>query len=137
MIFKQVEANQPIEKNKLLDALFEKNIFRPEFVNRFDATVIFHPLTKDNLMKIAQLSLQSLQKNLKEKDIDFQITDSLKEKIVELSYKPEFGAREMRRVIQDKVENIVASALLSEKIKKGDKIEINPENFEIIINPVK
>ena len=66
MIFKQVEAGQPLEKDKLLDSLFEKSIFRPEFVNRFDATVIFHPLTKDNLMQIAQLSLQSLQKNLKE-----------------------------------------------------------------------
>ena len=137
MIFKQIEANQPLEKDKLLDSLFEKNIFKPEFVNRFDATVIFHPLTKDNLMKIAQLSLQGLQKSLKEKDIDFEITDSLKEKIVELSYKPEFGAREMRRVVQDKVENVVASALLSDKIKKGDKIQINSENFEIIINPPK
>jgi ATP-dependent Clp protease ATP-binding subunit ClpA len=54
-----------------------------------------------------------------------------------LSYKPEFGAREMRRVIQDKVENVVASALLSDQIKKGDKIEINPETFEIIVNPIK
>ncbi|MGA2418045.1 MAG: ATP-dependent Clp protease ATP-binding subunit [Candidatus Staskawiczbacteria bacterium] len=136
MIFKQVESNQPLEKDKLLDALFEKNIFKPEFVNRFDATVIFSPLTKDNLMQIAQLSLQGLQKNLKEKDIDFEITEDLKQKIVELSYKPEFGAREMRRVIQDKVESAVASSLLSEKIKKGDKIQINPENFELIVNPV-
>ena len=79
----------------------------------------------------------ALQKSLKEKDIDFEITESLKEKIVDLSYKPEFGAREMRRVIQDKVENAVAQALLSDKIKKGDKIEINPENFEIMANPVK
>jgi len=137
MIFKQVESGKAVEKGKLLDALFEKNIFKPEFVNRFDATVIFQPLTKDNLMQIAQLSLQSLQKNLKEKEIDFIITEPLKEKIVELSYKPEFGAREMRRVIQDKVENAVAQALLSDKIKKGDKIEVNADNFEIIINPVK
>jgi len=137
IIFKQVESKQELEKDKLLDALFEKNIFRPEFVNRFDATIIFHPLTKDNLMKIAQLSLLALQKNLKERDIDFNITESLKEKIVELSYKPEFGAREMRRVVQDKVENTVASALLSDKIKKGDKFEINPENFELIVNPPK
>jgi ATP-dependent Clp protease ATP-binding subunit ClpC len=137
MIFKQVEANQIIDKDKLLDSLFEKNIFRPEFVNRFDSTVIFHPLTKDNLMKIAQLSLKSLQKSLKEKDIDFEITESLKEKIVELSYKPEFGAREMRRVVQDKVESVVAEALLADKIKKGDKMEINSENFEIIVNPAK
>jgi ATP-dependent Clp protease ATP-binding subunit ClpA len=88
-------------------------------------------------MKIAQLSLQGLQKNLKEKDIGFVITEPLKEKIVELSYKPEFGAREMRRVIQDKVENAVAQALLSDKIKKGDKIEINSETFEIVVNPIK
>jgi ATP-dependent Clp protease ATP-binding subunit ClpA len=134
-IFKQVESNQALDKNKLIDTIFEKNIFRPEFVNRFDATVIFHPLTKDNLMKIAQLSLQSLQKNLKERDIIFNITEPLKEKIVELSYKPEFGAREMRRVIQDKVENAVATALLSDKIKKGDKFEINSETFELIVNP--
>lgn len=86
-------------------------------------------------MKIAQLFLKSLQKNLKEKDINFIITEQLKEKIVELSYKPEFGAREMRRVIQDRVENVVASALLSENITKGDKFEINPENFELITNP--
>ena len=137
MIFKQVESNQEIEKDKLLDNIFEKNIFRPEFINRFDATVIFHPLTKDNLMQIAQLSLQGLQKNLKEKDIDFQVTNILKEKIVLLSYKPQFGAREMRRVIQDKVENAVAEALLSDKIKKGDKFEINPETFEVIVNPVE
>ena len=137
MIFQQVESNQPLEKDKLFKELFAKNTFRPEFVNRFDATILFHPLTKDNLLKIAQLSLQGLQKNLKEKDISFEITDTLKEKIVELSYKPEFGAREMRRVIQDKVENAIASALLSDKIKKGDRFEVNPENFEIVVNPVK
>ncbi|MCX6722026.1 MAG: ATP-dependent Clp protease ATP-binding subunit [Candidatus Staskawiczbacteria bacterium] len=137
MIFKQVESKQVIEKDKLLDALFEKNIFKPEFINRFDSTIVFHPLTKDNLMKIAQLSLVSLQKSLKEKDINFSITELLKEKIVELSYKPEFGAREMRRVVQDKVENAVAQALLSDKIKKGDTFEINPETFEVIVNPVK
>jgi len=50
-----------------------------------------------------------------------------------LSYKPEFGAREMRRVIQDNVENAIAQALLSEKIKKGDKIEIAPETFEVLL----
>jgi ATP-dependent Clp protease ATP-binding subunit ClpC len=137
MIFKQIASSQAVEKDKLLNVLFEKGIFRPEFVNRFDAAIIFHPLTKDNLMKIAQLSLQSLQKSLKEKEIDFEITEHLKEKIVLLSYKPEFGAREMRRVIQDKVENAVAQALLEDKIKKGDKMEINPDTFEVIVNPIE
>ena len=137
MIFKEVESGNPVDKQKLLDSLIEKGIYKPEFINRFDSTVIFHPLTKENLLQIAQLSLQSLQKNLKEKEIDFDITEPLKERIVGLSYKPEFGAREMRRVIQDNVENAVAQALLSDKIKKGDKIEIDSETFEVIVNPVK
>ena len=134
VIFKQVEAGEKIDKDKLLGFLFEKNTFRPEFINRFDAVVVFHPLTKDNLMKIAQLSLQSLQKSLKEKEIDFEFYEPLKEKIVELSYKPEFGAREMRRVVQDKIENVIAQGLISDQIKKGDRIEINPETLELIIN---
>jgi len=137
MIFKEVEQGKPIDKQELLGALIADSIFKPEFINRFDATVIFHPLTKDNLLQIAQLSFKGLQKSLKEKEIDFEITEPLKEKIVELSYKPEFGAREMRRVIQDKVENVIASALIADQIKKGDKIEVNPETFELIINPEK
>ncbi len=136
-IFKALESGEKINKENILKTLFEKNIFRPEFVNRFDATILFHPLTKDNLLQIAQLSLLSLQKNLKEKEIDFIITDKLKDKIVELSYKPEFGAREMRRVVQDKVENSIASALLSDKLAKGQKFEVDPETFQIIINPVE
>ncbi len=131
-IFKQVESKQAVEKDKLLSDLFDKNIFKPEFINRFDATVIFNPLTKENLLDIAQLSLKKLQKDLKEKEIDFEITEALKEKIVDLSYKPEYGAREMRRVIQDKVESAVAQALLSDKIKKGDMIKIDAETFEVV-----
>ena len=130
-IFKQVESKQVVDKEKLLSGLFEKNIFKPEFINRFDATVIFSPLTRENLLDIAQLSLKKLQNNLKEKEIDFEITEALKEKIVDLSYKPEYGAREMRRVIQDRVESAIAQALLSDKIKKGDRIEIDPETFEV------
>src|SRR3989344_3040230 len=131
LIFKSVEAGQKIIKDELLGALFEKGIFKPEFINRFDAAVIFHPLTKENLMDIAQLMMASLAKNLKEKEIDLTITQMLKEKIVELSYKPQYGAREMRRVVQDKIENKIAQALLSDGVVKGDRIEINPDNFEV------
>ena len=134
IIFKEIESGQTIEKDKLLSSLFDRGMFKPEFVNRFDATVIFHPLTKENLLDIAQLILSSLQKNLKEKEIIFEITEPLKLKIAELSYKPAYGAREMRRVIQNNIENVIAEALLADKIKKGDRIEINAENFEIIIN---
>jgi ATP-dependent Clp protease ATP-binding subunit ClpA len=95
--------------------------------------VLFKPLTRQNLLDIAQLLLQKLKKNLAQKDIEFLITEPLKEKIVELGYDPKFGAREMRRVIQDKVENTLARALLAGQLKRGDKVEINPEGFKLII----
>ncbi len=118
-------------KQRLLDYIFEKAIFRPEFINRFDATVIFQPLSKENLLDITELMLQKIKKSLKEKHIEFIITNPLKEKITELGYNPAFGARELKRVIQDRVENILASALLSGNLKRGDRIEIDPVEFKL------
>ncbi|MDP1538917.1 MAG: AAA family ATPase, partial [bacterium] len=123
----------PKVKQMLLDYLFEEGLFRPEFINRFDAMVVFKPLTKENLLAIADLMLKKLKKNLKEKEIEFVITEPLKEKMVELGYDPTFGARQMRRVIQDKIENVLAFALLSGEIKRGYKIEIDPEDFRLKI----
>jgi ATP-dependent Clp protease ATP-binding subunit ClpA len=122
-------------KQKLLDSLFQEGIFRPEFINRFDAVVVFKPLSKENLLDIAELLLQKLKANLLVKGIEFIITPALKEKIAELSYSPVFGAREMKRVIQDKVENVLASALLKGEIVRGSKVGINPEDFQLVINP--
>ncbi len=120
-------------KSELLDFLFKEGVFRPELINRFDAVVVFKSLTKDNLLDIAGLMLGSLKKNLDQKGIDLIVTDGLKEKIAELGFNPVFGAREMRRVIQNKVENLLAMALLSEKIKRGDRVEILPEDFKLIV----
>ncbi len=130
---KQKDGWEGVKKN-LLDYLFEHRIFRPELINRFDAVVVFRPLSKENLFDIAELMFSQLKKNLGEKGIEFIITKALKEKIVELGYNPVFGAREMRRVIQDKVENVLASALLSGELKRGSKVEVNPKKFELIIN---
>lgn len=121
-------------KKTLLDLLFAKGIFRPELVNRFDAVVIFKPLTKKNLLDISELLLSKLKQNLAKKYIEFIITEPLKEKIVELGYNPIFGAREMRRVIQDKVEDVLAEAILRDELKRGDKAEIDPEGFKLIIS---
>ena len=122
-------------KQKLLDYLFEKGIFRPEFVNRFDSFVVFQPLTKDNFLDIAELLLQKLRKNLQEKDIEFIITPELKEKITELSYSEVFGAREMKRVIADRVENPLAETILRGELRRGNKVEIDPEEFKLKVNP--
>ena len=121
-------------KEKILDFLFKEGRFRPELINRFDAVVVFKPLTKENLLQIAELLLLKLNKNLSQKSIELVITEKLKEKIVELGYNPVFGAREMRRVIQDKVENVLAEALLSGKLSRGSKIEVDPNSFKLIIS---
>jgi len=136
IIRQDIEKNKKLAmvKNDLLDHLFRQGIFRPEFINRFDAVVVFKPLTKENLLDISQLMLDKLRKNLLDKGIEFEITEDLKEKIVELGYSPVFGAREMKRTIQDKVENILANAILSNKLKKGNKVKVEPENFELIIS---
>ncbi len=135
IILKALEKGNDLAKIKqpLLDHLFQEGIFRPEFVNRFDAVVLFRPLTKENLLDIAQLMLNKIKKGLEEKRIEFVITEPLKEKIVELGYNITFGARNMRRVIQDKVEDAIAQALLKGEITPGTKFQINPEDFSIEI----
>lgn len=118
-------------KQKLLDELFDKTIFRPEFINRFDAVVIFRPLTKQNLLDISRLMLGKIQKGLEKKNIEFIITEELKQRIVELGYDVTFGARNLERTIQDKVENPLAEALLRGDIKKGDVIELTAKRFKV------
>ncbi|MBU0546936.1 ATP-dependent Clp protease ATP-binding subunit, partial [Patescibacteria group bacterium] len=136
VILNAIEKQEPWTgiKKKILDYVFENNIFRPEFINRFDSMVVFKSLTHENLLDITELMLIKLQNNLSQKDIELVITPELKEKLVELGYNPIFGAREMTRVIQEKIENVLANAILSNKIKRGDKVKILPANFELEIN---
>ena len=133
LIMESVSKKKDWQKTKedLLDNLFKENIFRPEFVNRFDAVVLFKPLTKDDLMKISDLIFKKIIIGMDKKGIDLVISKELKENIIEIAYNPKFGARELKRVIQDKVENSLASALLSDEIGKGDIIKINPETFSV------
>jgi len=122
-------------KERLLDFVFKEGIFRPELINRFDAVVVFGPLSKENLLDISELLLKKIKKNLAEKEIEFVITQPLKVRIVELSYDPTFGARNMQRVIQDKLGNVLAEAILSGKLKRGNRVKVEPEGFTLKINP--
>ncbi|MFH0792011.1 MAG: ATP-dependent Clp protease ATP-binding subunit [bacterium] len=121
-------------KSKILDYLFKEAIFRPEFINRFDAAVVFKPLSQDNLLKISALLLKKIQKNLKEKDINFAFSLDLQQAIVGLSYNPVFGAREMKRVIQDRVENVLANALLGGQLVRGNRVEVMAPDFTLKID---
>lgn len=109
---------------EVVDYIQKKGIFSPEFLNRFDAVVVYKPLDKENLRKIALLLLEKLNQRLKEKGIAVKITDYLLERVVDLGYEPAFGARPMNRVIQDKIEDQIAQKMLSGEVKKGQEIEV-------------
>lgn len=130
----EMEQNKKLSafKDEFIDRILRQGIFKPEFLNRFDAVVLFRPLGRKELLKIAEIMLGDIKKGLSEKNIEFLITPPLVKKMAELGYNPAFGAREMRRVIQKTVENSLAKAIISETIKEGDKIEINVNDFRVV-----
>jgi len=96
-----------------------KKTFSPEFLNRLDATVIFKPLDRDAIKTIVKLQLQKFQKRLNDKKIKLQIGGNLINALAKVSYNPEFGAREVRRVLADRVETPLAEAIISGEIHEG------------------
>ncbi len=118
-------------KKKILKKLFRDSVFRPEFVNRFDEVVLFEPLSKEDLLLVAQLELDKMAKSLAKKDMEFNITEELKKKIVEISYDPVFGAREMQRAIQNNIGDSLSSAILKGDLNRGDSFTINAEDFTL------
>jgi ATP-dependent Clp protease ATP-binding subunit ClpC len=113
-------AYQEIEKQLKQTVLLE--YFRPEFLNRFDKIVLFKALTMDNMNKIARLFLEGVREKLKEKGISFEIEEEAVEELAQKGYDPLYGARPLKRVIQDRVENIVARLFLEDKLKRRDKL---------------
>jgi len=122
-------SNQAVLQEKILDFVQREGIFKPELLNRFDGLTVFHSLSHENLVKIAELLLGGLAQRLAEQEIQFVATPALAEKIANLGYAPEFGARPMRRVIQDRVEDLISQRILSGQIQKGQTIEIRPEEI--------
>lgn len=101
-----------------------KNFFRPEFLNRIDEVIVFHTLTKDNLEKIVRIQLGYLAGRLKSRNINVEFSDQARELIIEEGYDPVFGARPLKRTIQQRLENPLASKILEGKFSEGDTIKI-------------
>lgn len=116
-------------KKSLLDFLQKEGIFKPEFLNRFDAVVAFHPLSQDQIVKVAELMLDQLSQRMAEKEITLEFTEEAVSKLAKQGFDPVYGARPMRRAIQDKVENVLAQAILSGKIPRGSKVVINESDI--------
>ena len=110
-----------------------KKFFRPEFLNRIDATVVFHALTREHMHQIVELMLSEVASNLIEKGIDFDVTDEAKDWLAERGYDPQFGARPLRRVIQDSVEDSLSDSILAGSLNPGDTAVIDVDDGEIIV----
>ena len=111
-----------------------KGMFRPEFLNRVDETVIFKELKREELFEIISLMLEDLREGLKEKGVEIDVTDKAKDVILDKSYKKEYGARPMRRYIERHIEDELAQNLISGKLNKGQNVIVDGIDNELKIN---
>ena len=109
-----------------------RRIFKPEFLNRIDEVIVFHALTKEHMKKIVGIMTKELQQRCREQlGIELKITDAVRQYIVDKAYDPKYGARPLRRMIQTKLEDALADALLSGEIKKGTTVNVRVKKDEI------
>lgn len=118
-----MKENRPLEeiKTRLLEQEL-KGIYRPEFLNRFDSVIVFRPLTLDDVRQIAYLMIKQTAEQLEMKGMKFRAEDTAVDELARKGFDPLFGARPLRRVIQEDVENAIANILLSNEVKPRDTI---------------
>ncbi len=116
------EENYDAMKNAIMDIVGQH--FRPEFVNRIDDLVVFHPLGRDHIRKIVDIQLGYLHERLAERDIGIHLSDSARNKLADAGFDPVYGARPLKRAIQQQVENPLAQEILQGNFKPGDTIEV-------------
>ena len=122
-------------RKKLLEAL--KKVFRPEFINRVDAIIVFHALTKEQIVAIVDLELAKVAERLVEHEMSLEVTKEGRERMAELGYDPEMGARPLKRVIQNEVEDKLSDALLASRFQSGDCILVDIEDEQIVLHTKK
>src|SRR5688500_2209302 len=110
-----------------------KRFFRPEFLNRIDATVVFTPLTKPEIRKIVELELQGVRKQLASQEITLIVTDEAKDHIAAVGYDSNFGARPLARQIQNEIADPLAEMLLQGKFHSGDTVNVHPVDGKLVI----
>ena len=127
-IFDGVKNNLPYEQiRQQLTGQVLKNYYTPEFLNRFDDIIIFSPLSPENLAAVTKIQLKKVEAALKDKGVNLEITDGAIAELARRGYKPALGARPLRRVIQDTVEDSLTSLFLASSIQRRDTVVINPE----------
>jgi len=129
---------QKLSYEKMRDKLLEemKRSFRPEFINRLDGTVVFHSLTKEHIIQIVDLMLAQVGIQLKEQGIGFDVTTEAKELLAEKGFDPTFGARPLRRTIQNMIEDPLSEKILQGEYHDGDTVHLDREGEEMVFTGV-
>jgi ATP-dependent Clp protease ATP-binding subunit ClpA len=125
------QANYNALESKVREAL--KEFFRPEFLNRVDETVVFKPLTKDELIKIIDLMLKEVKEEVRERGITLEVSEEVKDFILKEGYDEKYGARPLRRAIQKYVEDEISEAYLHKKFNEGSHINIALKDGSIVL----
>ena len=126
----EVEQTYKDMKKKVLDEM--KKVFRPEFLNRIDEAVVFHPLSKEDVRNIVDLMLQKVTQRLSEQGVTLEVSDGAKEFLVIKGFDPQFGARPLRRAIQRYLEDPLAQEILAKKIKPQTKVTADALEDKIV-----
>ena len=119
-------------KNKIMDEL--KRTFRPEFLNRIDEVIVFHPLAEEHLTEIVELMLTELSRRLADYEIRMEITGEAKKFLAKEGYDPNYGARPLRRVIQKRIEDEISEKMLRGMFTHQDTILIDMENDNLVFH---
>ena len=131
---RDLEALHEANKGKVLDEL--KKMLRPELLNRIDKTIVFHALTRKDIYRIIDLQLDELRERLGKQGIGLHVTPPTKQYLLEHGYDAKNGVRPLRRLIQDTIEDQIATELLGEKYQRGDVIQVGAKNGELAYSTV-
>ena len=108
--------------------------FRPEFLNRVDETVVFLPLRRDQIARIVDLQMQRLRQRLEERKLKLDLTDAARTFMADAGYDPVYGARPLKRYVQQAVETPLARELVSGKIRDGQHVTVDVQNDALVFN---
>ncbi len=133
--FKTEEERYKDMRKKVMGEM--ERMFRPEFRNRLDGVMIFKALTKEQIKDIMEYELRDVRSRLYDKDIAVTMTDDAKDYLAEEGYDPEFGARPLRRVLQEHIEDPLSEGILSGKYQEHDTLEVDYQDEEIVINIIE
>jgi ATP-dependent Clp protease ATP-binding subunit ClpC len=129
------EQNYDEIRKKVMDQL--RRAFRPEFLNRVSATIVFRPLSREELMSIVDLELEKVRERIREMAFTIEVTNAAKMLLGEKGYDPDFGARPLRRIITNMVEDRLSDGILSGSLKLGSAILIDAKDGELTFTPIE